>query len=174
MQAQARQSPTAEEIIAAHQRQLWRFLVALGCNAADADDLTQETFLNLLRGNFTWQGHEETGAYLRKAAKNLFISSLRRRKLALLAPNFDDVDAQWADFERECPFDRRVELLRQCIDALEDRPRKAVDLRYRDDASRERMARELGLSEAGVKTLLERLRDRLRECVHRKLAHERE
>lgn len=165
-------TPSAEEIILAHQRHVWRFLMALGCRASDADDLTQETFLSVLRGNFAYQGEAETAAFLYRVAKNLFLSSMRRRKLALMVPNFDDVDVHWQAFEENLPSDRRVELLKTCVGELEDRPRKALALRYTQDAPREVMARELGISEAGVKTLLERLRQRLKECVQRKLAHE--
>jgi RNA polymerase sigma-70 factor (ECF subfamily) len=170
MQAQVRQQgPTAEAIIAAHQRQVWRFLVALGCPTTDADDLTQEVFLNMLRGEFTYESPEATAAWLRSVARNVFFSSLRKRRLPLLAPNADDFEADFGAFEAAAPFDRRVELLRDCIAALDDRLRKAVQLRYGAETSREDMARELGMAEAGVKTLLERLRQKLKECVERKL-----
>lgn len=164
--------PSAEELIAAHQRDVWRFLMALGCRAEDADDLTQETFLNLLRADFTYEGPAQTAAWLRRAAKNLFISAIRRRKLALLAPNFDDADTDWNTFVQQAEGDERVQLLRECMQALEDRARRALELRYRLDASREAIGRELGIAESGVKSLLERLRERLKECVLRKLARD--
>jgi RNA polymerase sigma-70 factor (ECF subfamily) len=170
MQAQVRQQgPTAEELISAHQRHVWRFLVTLGCPPADADDLTQEVFLNMLRGQFTYESPEATAAWLRQVARNLFFSSLRKRRLPLLAPNADDIEADFAAFEYAAPFDRRVEMLRDCVDGLDERLRKAVQLRYAADVSRGQMARELGMAEAGVKTLLERLRQKLKECVERKL-----
>jgi len=170
MQAQVRpRSPSAEEIIAANQRHVWRFLVTLGCRPADADDLTQEVFLNLLRGNFNYESPQATTAWLRTVARNLFVSALRRKRVILLAPNLDDIDPHWAAFEAAAPFDKRVGLLRECVGELDDRLQKAVHLRYAAEVSREQMARELGMAEAGVKTLLERLRQKLKECVERKL-----
>ena len=172
MRAVQTATPSAEELIHAHQRHVWRFLVALGCGGADADDLTQETFLQLLRARFEYQGPGQTAAYLCRIAKNLFISAVRRRKLAVMVNNLDDADMQWAAFEAELPFDNRVDHLRHCLQSLEERARKAIDMRYRLDAPRQQIAAELGLAESGVKALLERLRERLKECVQRKMSRE--
>lgn len=172
MRATMTAAPSAEEIIHAHQRHVWRFLVALGCRAPDADDLTQETFLQLLRADFRYENPAGTASYLCKIAKNLFISAVRRRKLAVMVNNLDDAETQWAAFEAELPFDARVDHLRNCLQTLEERARRAIDMRYRLDAPREQIARELGLAESGVKALLERLRERLKECVQRKMSRE--
>jgi DNA-directed RNA polymerase specialized sigma24 family protein len=45
-------------------------------------------------------------------------------------------------------------------------------MRYRLDAPRQQIAQELGLAESGVKALLERLRERLKECVERKMSRD--
>jgi len=172
MRALRTAAPSAEEIILAHQRHVWRFLVALGCGAADADDLTQETFVQLLRGKFEYQGPAQTAAFLYRVAKNLFISTIRRRRLAVMVSNLDDADTQWQAFDGEHPFDSRVEYLRHCLQSLDERARKAVDMRYRLESPRAQIAVELGLAESGLKALLERVRERLKECVERKLAHE--
>jgi len=162
--------PSAEDIIATHQRDVWRFLIALGAEAAEADDLTQETFIALLQGAFEYRGPAETAAWLRRTAKHRFISTIRKRRRAALTPNLDDADGEWAIYQEQCDPDARVALLRECMDLLDERPRKALDLRYRRDLSRPEMAAELGIAEAGVKTMLERIRQRLRECVERKLS----
>jgi RNA polymerase sigma-70 factor, ECF subfamily len=165
-------TPTAEELILTHQRDVWRFLVALGAKGVEADDLTQETFLALLRDDFDYRGPDETAAWLRRVAKNRFISSIRKRRRAALVENLDDADIEWARFTEHCDGDRRVELLRQCVDLLDERPREALRLRYWKGADRSAMAAALGIAEAGVKSMLERLRQRLRECVERKLGDE--
>ena len=40
----------AKALIESHQAELWRYLRYLGCDAAEAEDLTQETFLAALSG----------------------------------------------------------------------------------------------------------------------------
>jgi len=162
-------TPTIEQIIQAHQRDVWRFLMALGCEAAEAEDLVQEVFVEVLRGKFEYRGEPETAAWLRRAAKHRFISTVRRRRRAPVVRNLDDVDVEWAEFAGSLDGDLRVEFLRACIATLPDRSRRALELRYRLETSREDMAAALGMKEAGVKTLLERVRAVLRECVQRRM-----
>ncbi|MBZ0136771.1 MAG: sigma-70 family RNA polymerase sigma factor [Planctomycetes bacterium] len=156
-------------IVREHQRDIWRFLMALGCQPAEAEDLTQETFVAVFRGGFEYRGPNETASYLRKAAKHRFISSVRRRRRSPVVRNLDDVDVEWGRFESRCDGDRRVELLQRCLETLGDRARDALAMRYRDDLSRADIAAKLDMKDAGVRTLLDRARTALRECVERKL-----
>jgi predicted HicB family RNase H-like nuclease len=48
---------------------------------------------------------------------------------------------------------------------LDDRERRLLELRYRDDRSQSEIARELGLSQAHVSRLLKAALERLREAV---------
>jgi RNA polymerase sigma-70 factor (ECF subfamily) len=163
-------TPRIEQLVQAHQRDIWRFLLALGCRPAEAEDLVQEVFIEVLRGKFEYRSEPETAAWLRRVAKHRFISTARRRKRAPQVRNLDDVDAEWADFNRTLYGDRRIEFLRACIQALPDRSKRALELRYRKEISREEMADALGMKASGVKTLLERVRAALRECVSRRMA----
>ena len=129
----------------------------------------QEVFIEVLRGKFEYLGEPETSAWLRRAAKHRFISTVRRRRRAPVVRNLDDVDVEWAEFAGSLDGDLRVEFLRACIATLPDRSRRALELRYRLETSREDMAAALGMKEAGVKTLLERVRAVLRECVQRRM-----
>ena len=165
-------TPTIEQIIRAHQRDLWRFLLALGCEPTEAEDLTQEAFIQTLRGGFEYRSEHETAAWLRKVAKNLFISTVRKRKRAPVVRNLDDVDVEWGEWNGHSASDRRIEGLRGCLESLGDRARLALELRYRDDLGREDMADRLDMKEAGVKTLLERARATLRECVEKRTSHD--
>lgn len=162
-----------DQIVRNHQRGVWRFLIALGCDSSEAEDLTQETFVAVFRGGFEYRGPSETEAYLRKVAKHRFISSVRKRRRAPVVRNLDDVDVEWAQFESEIEGDRRIELLRRCLETLAQRARQGLELRYRIDLSRAEIAKRLDMKENGVRTLLDRARTALRECVQRKLkAHD--
>jgi RNA polymerase sigma-70 factor, ECF subfamily len=164
-------APSADDLIAMHHDDVWRFLVALGAQPAEADDLTQDTFVELLRGGFEYRSHAETAAWLHRAAKHRFIGAIRKLKRRALVPMLDEAEADWASFQAECDPDVRLELLDRCLRELEGRDRDALDMRYRLEHPREQMAEELGLSTHGVRALLERLRRRLRECVERRLSH---
>lgn len=53
-----------ERLIEAHQAGIWRYLRALGCDASQAEDLTQETFLAVLQKPFQDYNPAATAAYL--------------------------------------------------------------------------------------------------------------
>lgn len=165
-------TPTTEELILAHQDSVWRFLVSIGCEPSLADDLTQETFLSVLRGEFEYRGPREMTAWLLRVAKNQFIDSVRKRKLKL-GVNLENAETRWQEFEQECEYDRRVQWLQECIEGLTERAREAVKQRYELELPRDEMARRLGMAPAGVKTMLERIRQTLRDCVGAKVNHDR-
>jgi RNA polymerase sigma-70 factor (ECF subfamily) len=160
----------AKELVQTHQAEIWRYLRYLGCEASEAEDLTQETFLAALRGSMTALEATRRAAYLRSVARNLFLKS-KRRSLALLK----DVEASeraWSAFSRDDGGSAHLDALRGCVEALESRSRQAVQLRYGGRSSHAAMAASLDLGEEGVKTLLRRIKERLRDCVQRKLDHD--
>jgi DNA-directed RNA polymerase specialized sigma24 family protein len=159
-----------EPELALHLRTLWRYLRMHGARPAEADDLAQDAFVIALQKGALGAQPAALATFLRRTARFLF---LRRRKgghpEALLA---DAVDALWA---RDCGKDAgegMVAAARECIGRLEGRARRAVELGYGLDgagpSSRSAIAAELGMQENGVKTLLQRTRQQLRECIEHK------
>lgn len=154
--------------IRTHQKGVWRYLRALGCDPASADDLTQDTFLAALdrlgRGEFRHRSDAQSRTYLKRTARNLWLGRQRRsqREATALA---DAVDALWDEHSVNQWGDDRVLAMRQCIDQLQARSAEAVGLFYREGLSRAQVAVRMGLKETGVKTLLQRVRAALKECV---------
>lgn len=167
---------TAEEQLASlmrtHQAGVWRYLRMLGCEPGHADDLTQEVFLYVLQKPFDERSRAETASYLRTAARHLFLNQLRSPGSRMAVGNLDEADAAWAAVTPGEDNDARQEALRRCLEQLPERARRAVQLRYGEDAGSARIARALDTSEDGVKALLARTRIQLRECIERKLAPE--
>jgi len=167
--------------VAMHRRGIWRYLRFLGCDEAAADDLTQETFLALSRGSGNGEAVRDPPAYLRGVARKLFLGWLRRNRREpsvenisdLAAADLDAADEVWSQFAGEDGGDAWIEALRECVERLQGRGRQAIELHYRDDQSREQIARSLDMMPEGVKTLLRRTRAVLRECVERKMRSER-
>jgi RNA polymerase sigma-70 factor (ECF subfamily) len=159
-------------LVEAHQAEVWRYLRFLGCDAAQAEDLTQETFLVLLRRPFEVVSRTATSAYLRTVARNLFLQVRRRPESAMNLSDLDAAEALWSQHSGKDGGQGYLEALRGCLELLDERSRQALDLRFRDGASRETAARSLGLSEEGVKTLLRRAKLRLKHCIDGKRRHE--
>ncbi len=157
-------------LVETHEAPLARYLVYLGCPAAEVPDLVQESFLAFLRSGAEDRGAAATGTWLRTTARRLFLRWVARQRVA---PRFEDLDAAdraWEGFERGDGGRGYLEALRECVRALGERARRALDLQYRDRLSRREIADALGLGEAGAKSLLERTRSTLRDCVARRLA----
>src|SRR5262245_7437350 len=155
-------------LIRTHQAGVWRYLRFLGCATGEADDLTQETFLAVLRRPFRDEGVTAAAAYLRSVARHLFLKQ-RERSARAVTLDLEAAERHWERVAGEDGGERYVDALRQCLEKIEERERRALDLLYRDGLSRIAVGEALGLSDDGAKSLLRKTRALLRACIERNL-----
>lgn len=161
----------AAELVNRHQRGVWRYLRMLGCDDATADDLTQETFLRVLRRNdFVQHNDSATAGYLRRTAYNLLVS--RHRKLGRVQtigePELlDETWDRWAG--KDLTGDAAVEALQNCFEKLTERAQIALRMRFDSSASRVEIGEALGITDHGARNLMQRAKQQLRNCVEEKL-----
>lgn len=154
-----------------HQAGIWRYVRFLGAAAAEADDLTQETFLAVARRPFVQRTPGETAGYLRTVARNQLLMLRRRQQRQVSTVELEAAETVWAELAGTSGnLESYLDALGVCLEKLDGRARRAVDLHYRLAASRAAIATELEMKPEGVKTLLRRTRQLLRECVERRLA----
>ena len=101
-------------LIQTYQAGIWRYLRALGCDSAQAEDLTQETFLNVLQKPFQDLGPAATSGYLRKVAFNLFISAKRRAGKVTAVENVELLDRTWTSWAGSDNGETLIETLKDC------------------------------------------------------------
>ncbi len=157
------------ELIARHQATVWRYLRALGADVALADDLTQDTFLEVMRRPFEQYSDAATASYLRRVAHNLFISRRRREGRMTVTEHVEQFESAWM---RWAGFDNGnsvLDALADCFARLTERAQLALRLRFAEDSSRQAIAEALAISEHGAKNLMQRAKMQLRECVEQKL-----
>ena len=153
-----------------HQAGVWRYLRFLGAERTEADDLTQETFLAFARAQFVERDPRQTAGYLRTVARNQLLVLRRRQHREISTVELEAADSVWAAAAGpDGSLNDYLYALRDCVEQLEGRPREAIDLHYRDGAGRESIAAKLDMKPDGVKSLLSRTRELLRECVDRKM-----
>lgn len=156
--------------VRSHQAGLWRFLRLCGCDGLEAEEIAQEALLIALQKGRTGT---DAAPFLRQTAKFLWLRARRddRRRAehhaaaverALQRDLAQDDGAGW------------FAALDACLDALPARSRFALERTYRDGLGRRELGDELGIGEHGVRTLLQRLRAGLRECIERRLGRRRE
>ncbi len=156
-----------------HQAGVWRYVRFLGADPSEADDVTQETFLALARAEFVERDERQTAGYLRVVARNQLLALRRKQNREPGTVELEAADSVWAAAAGpDGSLARYLDALGDCLKLLEGRAREAIDLHYRESVSREAIAAQLEMQPDGVKTLLRRTRQSLRECVERKLKNE--
>ena len=158
------------ELIARHQATVWRYLRALGADVALADDLTQDTFLEVMRRPFEQYSDAASASYLRRVAHNLFISRRRREGRMTVTEHVEQFESAWMRWAGFDSGNSVLDALTDCFTRLTERAQLALRLRFAEDSSRQEIAEALSISEHGAKNLMQRAKTQLRECVEQKLA----
>jgi RNA polymerase sigma-70 factor (ECF subfamily) len=161
----------AGELIRRHQQGVWRYLRMLGCDSATADDLTQETFLRVLRREgFVQHSDAATSSYLRRTAYHLVVSLHRKQgrvQTVVEQTVLDEVWDRWAG--KDLSGNLAVEALRECLSALSPRAQTALKMRFAEQASRIDIGNALNISDHGARNLMQRAKQQLRQCVEARL-----
>lgn len=169
----------AEEAVATfvrrHQTALWRFLRVLGCRGQQAEAIAQDALVIALQRGLPDASSDPdqtaAGAFLRQTARHLWLREQRdlRRRAERHA---DAAEVAW---QRDLGHDDGagwLAALDHCLQGLPPRSRQVLERTYRDGLGRSAVAAELGIGEHGVRTLLQRLRAALRECIERRRRHD--
>ena len=154
---------------AGDRHRLWRYLRALGADAAEADDLAQEAMLVAHQTKSAQPARDAAAqaAFVRGIARNLWLRSRRwwqRRREREIAVAVDEL---WDATAEHDGGDELLARLRDCLGSLQPRVRRAIDLHYHDGLGWRAIAADLAMKTNGVKTLLQRARRALRECLER-------
>ncbi len=155
------------QLVEQHQAEIWRYLRYLGAQAAEADDLVQETFLAVARSQFEQRTDAESAAYLRITARRQLLMLRRSQRREPILTDLEAAETVWAERTAAGPWDDQVTALQNCVEQLEGRARRAIDLQYQEKTSRNAIAELLEMKPDGVKTLLRRTRSLLKACVER-------
>jgi RNA polymerase sigma-70 factor, ECF subfamily len=122
-------------------------------NAADAEDVTQDTFVAALQRMATYDPAQAIGPWLRAIARNRSIDLLRRRARA---PEPEVAHARSA--EALAIENLEAERMRAALDRLPARDRALLVLRYWEDLPVEMVARALGMTDGAARVALMRAR----------------
>lgn len=158
-----------EALIRKHQQPVWRYLRVLGCDPSLADDLTQETFLAVLTRPFEDFSDHTTLKYLRTVARNLLISRHRREVRYQFQAQVEHIELIWDHWTKADSDDSVLTALRECFGKLREKARLALNLRFRDRATRKEIADAVDMTEHGAKNLMQRAKKALRDCVERRI-----
>ncbi len=160
--------PTWDEVVREHADRVYRLAYRLSGNRADAEDLTQETFVRVFKSLAEYQPGTFEG-WLHRITTNLFLDMARRRQRirfdALPEDAGDRLAATSAGPEQayhELHLDPEIQ---QALDALPADFRAAVVLCDLEELSYEEIAATLGIKVGTVRSRIHRGRVLLREAL---------
>ena len=160
-------------LLSEHERKLGIYVTGLIASAQDAQDILQEGKIVMWRQFDQFELGTNFAAWARKI---LFyqILAYRRRTKRHAAESLSDKMLEMLSEEsesaiRENRWERREQALMHCVTKLSEEHREILHLRYRDEASIERLSHRTERTEGAVYRLLSRLRKNLYECVEKEL-----
>lgn len=155
------------------QRALHAFIITLVRNAADADDVLQETNLVLWKKAAEFDRTRPFMPWAMRVAQLQSLAYLKRKHPArrmfneeLLALIADEEVEEWAQEEL------RRAALAGCLEKLSSDQRRLIAQRYEPGSSVNVMSRERGTTPKALSEMLRRIRRSLLLCIERSLARE--
>jgi len=155
-----------QTLFSRHSARVFRFLLRIVDNAATAEDLVSETFIEIWRQAGRFEGRSKASTWLLGVARHKALSSLRQRRFdqldegtVALVP--DPSDTPEVEVQRKSS----AAVLRECLQQLPPAQRELLDLIYYHEQSIADVAQLLGVPENTVKTRAFYARKRLAELM---------
>lgn len=174
-----------EEIVRSNQRRVYAVALGVLKNAAEAEEVAQETFLSAFEHLDTFRGDAQLSSWLYRVATNHALMKLRKKKpdavggLEELEPKAQATTgtdpfsplAMWARRPDEAAQQKEISAAVQAaLDTLGPEDRAMLVLRAFEGMSHQEIADTMGSTVPAVKSRLHRARLALRAFLHDALA----
>jgi RNA polymerase sigma-70 factor (ECF subfamily) len=165
---------TVAQLVLKHRHEIVAFLYSLVPDYHAVEDLFQEVSLVAIRKADEFQDGTHFAAWVRAIARHKIREHLRRRRGASLDDAlFEGLEQAFEEVRGSVDLDLRKDSLRRCVADLQQGARQILSLRYEDGLDAAGIAARTGRSRASVNSLLQRIREILRDCVDRRRAEAR-
>jgi RNA polymerase sigma-70 factor, ECF subfamily len=158
--------------LARYQDKVYRLCCALLRDPTAAEDAAQESLVRIWKAIGSYDQRASLSTWIYAITRNRCLTAIeRRRELASLSDQAVEAEAE---AQRELQGgaggepDDASELLRELVDGLPERYRRALTLFYYEERSVSEVASMLGMPEGTVKTTLFRARAALTEQLRRR------
>jgi RNA polymerase sigma-70 factor (ECF subfamily) len=161
-------NPSFEELATELSPQLTAYLARMTGNAADADDLLQETLMRIARALPGFEGRSSPKSWAYRIATNVAIDFIRRTRKSSFSEFGESEDRSDVDEEDRMVLDEMNDCVRGVIDGLPPDYRAALILFNLEGNSVAETAKILDISIAAAKVRIHRAKARLKEALNRK------
>ena len=148
------------------KNELYRLALRITMNAAEAEDVVQETMLKVWNRREQWNQIESIEAFCLTICRNLSLDKMRRmdNQTQSLDATYDPKDLHIASNPEEQAVQRdRIQLVRQLISQLPEKQRSCMQLRDMEGKSYKDIATILNMTEEQVKINIFRARQTIKE-----------
>ena len=145
---------------------LYRMALRITMNAAEAEDVVQETMMKVWNRRDQWEQIESIEAFCLTICRNLSLDKVRRmdNQTQSLDAAYDPKDlGVSSNPEEQAIQSDRIRLVRQIISQLPEKQRSCMQLRDMEGKSYKDIAAILGITEEQVKVNIFRARQTIRE-----------
>jgi RNA polymerase sigma-70 factor (ECF subfamily) len=158
-----------EQLFRKYTPPLVNFLARMVPERARAEELAQEVFVRVYQARERYEPRARFSTWLFGIAHNLAVNELARAYRKRERPLDEDRATRAADSgaspEEQLAAGRTLHALEAGLARLPERQRAALLLRTQEGMSYEEIAKVIGASTSGVKSLLHRARERLLELL---------
>lgn len=166
---------TFETIFSTYKTQVYGTALMILKNAADAEDASQEIFVNIYRSLHKWKGNSALSTWIYRITHNVCIDIIRKRKRNDAVPlaTFNDdgeenvlpvIDEQ-ADVEDRVIQNSAYSALYDSISKLPAKYRDVIIYREINNLSYEEISKILSLPQGTVKSRIKRGREALKNLL---------
>ncbi len=164
-------------LVERYQRTLYYFVVGKVADDTEAKDIVQKTFVVAFQSLATFRQGESFFAWLKGIALNHCRNEWRRyQSQARLAGRLLEekrAELELASFDAGVhDYERRLAALRQCLEQLSPDEQTVVDWRFVQELPLHTIGEQLGRGAEAARLLLYRIRQRLADCVKKRLSLE--
>lgn len=159
-----------ETLVRQHETGVYRLALSVVGDTAEANEITQQTFISALRSLSTYQEKRTFKAWLYTIALNHSRSHLRKRRALerlgnVLTSIFRVETQKQASPEEAVIENEREAVLWSCLNRLDERFRTVVVLRYFHEMSVAEISEILSVNEGTIHSRLHTARERLRDAL---------
>ena len=148
------------------KNELYRLALRITMNAAEAEDVVQETMMKVWNRRDQWNEIESIEAFCLTICRNLALDKMKRmdNQSQTLDDSHDPPDLSYgANPEEQAMQQDRIQLIRRLIDQLPEKQRVCMQLREFEGKSYKEIAQIMEISEELVKVSIFRARQTLRQ-----------
>ncbi|MBF0410634.1 MAG: sigma-70 family RNA polymerase sigma factor [Candidatus Riflebacteria bacterium] len=156
-----------ERLVSSYQKKVFTYLFHFTGDQSNAEDLTQETFILFFRKIQQYDASRALLSWLITIAKNIAISSCRKRKPVTLAPEcFLLMPSEKRNSPEDQAESRELALeVQKALQSLSEESREVLIMKYIMDFSIEEIAKHQGIPAGTAKSRLFKARSDIKNII---------